>query len=268
MPSEAKPRLPPPGPSSPRRRGPRSAGLVASGRASLRGGTDSRTDGERRDGCSRVTGATGRREDRGGSSSRGSSLSRSSGPPVPPWSHRNPAPRAERFERVQRTTVDTVDTDTQNDEDFALALLEQDLQEAEARTRERAEARAQRRANRRSMDEDELLAMMLAITQVQSEVQEVQAAFDVSRPEQHEAQLEEIQRQSLVEAIRAQLPVMRWCKDSYQGECALCLDEYASGDCVTRLTCLHAFHKACLDPWLDRNPSCPSCKCDLISAIK
>jgi len=162
--------------------------------------------------------------------------------------------------------VDTVDTDTQNDEDFALALLEQDLQEAEARTRERAEARAQRRANRRSMDEDELLAMMLAITQVQSE-EEVQAAFDV-RPEQHEAQLEEIQRQSLVEAIRAQLPVMRWCKDSYQGECALCLDEYASGDCVTRLTCLHAFHKACLDPWLDRNPSCPSCKCDLISAIK
>ena len=45
---------------------------------------------------------------------------------MPPWSHRNPAPRAERFERVQRTTVDTVDTDTQNDEDFALALLEQD----------------------------------------------------------------------------------------------------------------------------------------------
>ena len=25
-----------------------------------------------------------------------------------------------------------------------------------------------------------------------------------------------------------------------QGECALCLDEYSAGDCVTRLTCFHA----------------------------
>eukprot|EP00435_Cladocopium_sp_Y103_P040886 s2774_g11.t1 len=57
-------------------------------------------------------------------------------------------------------------------------------------------------------------------------------------------------------------------EDSHQpGECALCLDEYSAGDCVTRLTCFHAFHKSCLDPWLDKSPTCPSCKFDLLSEI-
>lgn len=164
-------------------------------------------------------------------------------------------------------TADTSATDTQNDEYFSLALLEQDLQEAEAGARER-EARARRRANRRSLEEDELLAMMLAITQVQADEQQLQEALDVSqRPnEVTDSQLEQIQRKSLLESIRAQLPVTRWAKDS-QGECALCLDEYSAGDCVTRLTCFHAFHKSCLDPWLDKSPTCPSCKFDLLSEI-
>lgn len=174
--------------------------------------------------------------------------------------------RSRAADRAERAIA----TATQNDEDFALALLEQDLQEAEAGARER-EARARRRANRRSLEEDELLAMMLAISQVQADEQQLQEALDESqRPhgEVSDAQLEQIQRKSLLESIRAQLPVTRWAKDSHQpGECALCLDEYSAGDCVTRLTCFHAFHKSCLDPWLDKSPTCPSCKFDLLSEI-
>lgn len=45
--------------------------------------------------------------------------------------------------------------------------------------------------------------------------------------------------------------------------CAICLDTIEDDDDIRGLTCGHAFHAACLDPWLtNRRACCPLCKKD------
>ncbi|KAI0380229.1 hypothetical protein F5Y04DRAFT_101911 [Hypomontagnella monticulosa] len=49
-----------------------------------------------------------------------------------------------------------------------------------------------------------------------------------------------------------------------QGDtCAICIDTLEDDDDVRGLTCGHAFHAVCIDPWLtNRRASCPLCKSD------
>ena len=53
--------------------------------------------------------------------------------------------------------------------------------------------------------------------------------------------------------------------DSSQ-RCSVCLGDMEVGNVVKTLPCLHIYHDACIDRWLQRNPFCPVCLTDLADA--
>lgn len=42
-------------------------------------------------------------------------------------------------------------------------------------------------------------------------------------------------------------------------ECAICMSEFVIGDKVRYLPCMHTYHCDCIDDWLIRSLTCPSC---------
>ncbi|KYO32298.1 RING finger protein 11 [Alligator mississippiensis] len=42
-------------------------------------------------------------------------------------------------------------------------------------------------------------------------------------------------------------------------ECVICMLDFAYGDPVRFLPCLHTYHVGCIDDWLMRSLTCPSC---------
>ena len=47
------------------------------------------------------------------------------------------------------------------------------------------------------------------------------------------------------------------CKKSR--ECVICMVEFLIGESVRYLPCLHIYHVSCIDDWLMRSFTCPSC---------
>jgi len=63
------------------------------------------------------------------------------------------------------------------------------------------------------------------------------------------------------EHINAAIPPE--CMGTSGDTCAICIDTLEDDDDVRGLTCGHAFHAVCLDPWLtSRRACCPLCKAD------
>lgn len=44
-----------------------------------------------------------------------------------------------------------------------------------------------------------------------------------------------------------------------KGECVICMMELAIGEAVRYLPCMHTYHAVCIDDWLLRSLTCPSC---------
>lgn len=74
---------------------------------------------------------------------------------------------------------------------------------------------------------------------------------------------------SLQDAL-SQLPETEWDEEPF--ECCFCLEMVEKGNCVRRLGCAHAFHKACIDQWLcheqrGKERRCPLCNCDPLTGM-
>lgn len=49
--------------------------------------------------------------------------------------------------------------------------------------------------------------------------------------------------------------------------CSVCLADYVEGDELMMLPCQHAYHKACVVQWLQRQSQCPLCKQDVLCML-
>lgn len=50
-------------------------------------------------------------------------------------------------------------------------------------------------------------------------------------------------------------------------ECVICMVEFNLGDPVRFLPCMHIYHVTCIDDWLMRSFTCPSCLEPVDSAL-
>mmetsp|Transcript_71002 Transcript_71002/g.153014 ORF Transcript_71002/g.153014 Transcript_71002/m.153014 type:complete len:225 (+) Transcript_71002:114-788(+) len=64
--------------------------------------------------------------------------------------------------------------------------------------------------------------------------------------------------------VISNMPRHNWSKADTGdcSECALCLEEYESGEEVLRLPCDHFFHEECIAPWFAKSVLCPLCQRD------
>ncbi|XP_002929443.2 E3 ubiquitin-protein ligase RNF43 isoform X1 [Ailuropoda melanoleuca] len=46
--------------------------------------------------------------------------------------------------------------------------------------------------------------------------------------------------------------------------CAICLEEFSEGQELRVISCLHEFHRVCVDPWLHQHRTCPLCMFNIV----
>jgi len=81
---------------------------------------------------------------------------------------------------------------------------------------------------------------------------------NVSRPASQLTEEEQIKIAQRIGLIQ-HLPTGTFdgCKENR--ECVICMIEFTVGDSVRYLPCMHTYHMECIDDWLMRSFTCPSC---------
>jgi E3 ubiquitin-protein ligase RNF115/126 len=69
-------------------------------------------------------------------------------------------------------------------------------------------------------------------------------------------------KKDAVEALPT-VEVIGGASEDDAASCAVCLEDYASGERARELPCRHRFHSQCIVPWLEMHSSCPVCRFQL-----
>eukprot|EP00053_Salpingoeca_punica_P009098 m.81456 g.81456 ORF g.81456 m.81456 type:complete len:490 (-) comp14877_c1_seq3:328-1797(-) len=77
--------------------------------------------------------------------------------------------------------------------------------------------------------------------------------------EENEAVLKRIPTRDFIQTEKIDDPNLR-------PSCAVCLEDFESGEELRVLPCGHELHRVCVDPWLSANRTCPLCKADVATA--
>ncbi|KAF2285844.1 hypothetical protein GH714_008387 [Hevea brasiliensis] len=74
--------------------------------------------------------------------------------------------------------------------------------------------------------------------------------------------------QLTAEALEEAFPTFAHGKIVKSDECAICLEEFKEGEKCRMLvpSCVHIFHKDCIDIWLSEDTRCPLCRAVLFSS--
>ncbi|KAJ8305980.1 hypothetical protein KUTeg_016525 [Tegillarca granosa] len=82
---------------------------------------------------------------------------------------------------------------------------------------------------------------------------------NVSRPANQLSEEEQIKIAKRLGLI-SHLPSGVYDGSSKKGkECAICMCDFVLGEGLRFLPCMHTYHKTCIDDWLMRSFTCPSC---------
>lgn len=80
----------------------------------------------------------------------------------------------------------------------------------------------------------------------------------VSRPVSHLTEEEQVKIAKRIGLIQ-HLPVGLYDGCKKARECVICMIEFSVGDSIRYLPCMHTYHVGCIDDWLMRSLTCPSC---------
>ncbi|XP_013785701.1 RING finger protein 11-like [Limulus polyphemus] len=81
---------------------------------------------------------------------------------------------------------------------------------------------------------------------------------NVSRPVSQLTEEEQIRVAQRIGLIQ-HLPTGYYDGSKKSRECVICMGEFVIGDAIRYLPCLHTYHMTCIDDWLMRSFTCPSC---------
>lgn len=98
--------------------------------------------------------------------------------------------------------------------------------------------------------------------------QQLIAATDSSRDVMAEGS--EDTKQHMLMLQRKSMMVHLPCRE-YEGnassECTICMENFKTSEIIRSLPCFHSFHQTCIDDWLSRSFTCPSCLEPINSAL-